>query len=144
MTAPQADDQPPPPIRPLTLTVELLPDPLNDLLAGRLIVLLLQQLWAHDTKARIQLCEQQPHRRPGRTRQPMWTTASDHAIIGLDIGEVIELVETLEELTTWLHDAPPEVKTCWNQRTGGAYPLTSLCADLLSWTELLGTRTPLP
>jgi hypothetical protein len=141
---PQTSDQPCPPARPLTLTVELHPDPLNDLLAGRLIILVLQQLWAHDTQADIELSEQQSHRRhTHRNHQPVWATSSDQAIIGLEIGEVIELVEILQDLATWLHDAPTAVKTNWNQRTGQTYTMANLCADLLNWTHLLANRRPL-
>jgi hypothetical protein len=141
---PETSDQPCPPVRPLTLTVELHPDPLNDLLAGRLIILVLQQLWAHDTQARIELNERQPHQLSCHSHQPVWATNSDQAIIGLEIGEVIELVEILEDLATWLHDAPTDVKTNWDRRTGQAYTMANLCADLLHWTDLLANRSPLP
>ena len=72
MTTPQTGDPPSAPVRPLTLTVELHPHPLNDLLAGRLIALVLQQLWAHDTQAHIELSHRPPphHRRTTmRTRK---------------------------------------------------------------------------
>ena len=94
----------------------------------------------------MRLSEQQRHHpRPTRHhRQPLSATNSDQAVIGLEIGEVIELVEILEDLATWLHDAPTEVKASWNRRTGEAYTMANLCADLLNWTHLLATRSPLP
>jgi hypothetical protein len=64
-------DQPQPCVlaRPLSLTVEVEPDPLNDLLAARLVLLVLQELWTHGSHGRIQLgdqlpCPRRPHHRP--------------------------------------------------------------------------------
>jgi hypothetical protein len=48
------------PSRPLTLTVELEADPLNDLLAARLIILTLGELWAHGTRGKIHIGEPTP------------------------------------------------------------------------------------
>lgn len=64
--------------------------------------------------------------------------------IGLDMDEAIELIEILEDVAAWLRDAPAEVKASWRCRTGGAYSLASLRADLLCWSQLLGTRKSLP
>jgi len=145
MTTPQTGDPPSAPVRPLTLTVELHPHPPNDLLAGRLIAPVLHQLWAHDTQAHIELSHRPPpHQRSCHNHHAIWATTSDQAIIGLEMGEVIELVEIFQDLATWLDNAPKEVDAHWQRRTGGAYPLTRLCSDLDHWIQLLATRTPLP
>jgi hypothetical protein len=48
------------PSRPLTLTIELEADPLNDLLAARLTILTLGELWAHGTQGKIHISEPPP------------------------------------------------------------------------------------
>ena len=47
-------------------------------------------------------------------------------VIGLDMDEAIELIEILEDLSAWIHDAPAEVKTSWQRHTGGTYSAARL------------------
>ena len=71
-------------------------------------------------------------------------TAAALPVIGLAMDEAIELIEILEDLAVWLHDAPAEVKASWYAHTGGAYRWSRLRADLLGWAQLLSTRQPRP
>jgi hypothetical protein len=64
-------------------------------------------------------------------------------VIGLDMDEAIELIEILEDLSAWIHDAPAEVKTSWQRHTGGTYSAARLRTDLLRWSQRLATRSPL-
>ncbi len=103
---------------------------------------LTRQLWEHGVLAhvaRVEIDDLSASRHP----TPDATDEDDVPVIGLDMDEAIELIEILEDLAAWIDDTAA-VRASWHRRTGGTVPAARLCADLLGWAELLGTRPPLP